>query len=68
MTFESKENDPACLNEVRKSRVKFQVKCNLDKKDAPVFKKESQDGSCDYLFTTEHIAGCGFDMTVLLGL
>lgn len=36
MTYTSNENDPECT-EQKKSTVKFFVKCNHDKKDAPAF-------------------------------
>jgi len=44
------------------------VKCNKDKKNKPDFKLEATSVACNYLFVAEHIAGCGADTSILLGL
>jgi hypothetical protein len=68
MTFKSKENDPQCGDGQKQSQVKFQVKCNKELVGKPEFKKLESSVPCEYLFTTEHIAGCGVDVSILLGL
>jgi hypothetical protein len=45
------------------------VTCNKEKTDAPTFKPvNTPEGICQYEFTADHLAGCGFDVSVLLGL
>jgi len=44
------------------------VTCNKDKKNEPVFTLQTTALPCNYLFVADHIAGCGFDFSILLGL
>ena len=69
MTYTSKENDKACVGEEKKSKVIFHVNCKPENTGEPKFDfKKADSVSCQYEYTTEHLAGCGIDASVILGL